>query len=131
MDENERCVCTVVLPDEAFPVKRVEALEMTAQHLNNSVGDEKQKIEEFGKNLEWCMEKMKNLTNEMDGLKSGSKPEMAELVPEVNFEQLKQEMMDLEVFVEGLMSSLNNSNSSVESLYQEVKVMKFSATIPV
>ncbi|XP_078518344.1 olfactomedin-like [Lissotriton helveticus] len=57
----------------------------------------------------------------MDGLKAGNRPEMAELVPEVTFEQLKQEMMDLEVFVEGLVLSLNNSNSSVESLYQEVQ----------
>ncbi|XP_069500512.1 olfactomedin-like [Ambystoma mexicanum] len=67
------------------------------------------------------MEKMKTLTKEIDGLKAPAKPETAELVAEVPFEHLKDELVELEVLVQALVSTLNGSNSSVVNLYEEVQ----------
>ncbi|XP_075042084.1 olfactomedin-like [Mixophyes fleayi] len=114
---KDHCVCEVVLPDSSFPAKRVGALEDETLHLNNRVEDEMQMIQEQDIRLDSYLEKLINLTKRVERLEK-MRPEG---LVEINFDVLKQEIKDMEIFILALRSKLNGSNAHVEILYTEVK----------
>ncbi|MEE6491262.1 hypothetical protein FKM82_016153 [Ascaphus truei] len=114
---KDHCVCEVLLPDSSFPAKRVGSLEHETLLLSNRVEDEMQKIEEQDIRLDSYMDRLINLTRRVERMEK-MRPEV---LMEMNFELLKKEMRDMEIFVMTLRTKLNGSNTHVDDLYTEVK----------
>ncbi|XP_053545454.1 olfactomedin-like [Bombina bombina] len=117
LNGKDRCVCEILLPDSTFPAKRVAALEEETMKMSNRVEDEMQKIEEQDIRIESHLEKLINLTKRIEALEK-LRPEG---LVEINFDLLKKEMKEMEVYVIQLRNKQNGSNTHVEILYTEVK----------
>ncbi|KAG9468364.1 hypothetical protein GDO78_022875 [Eleutherodactylus coqui] len=117
VSEGDHCVCEVLLPDSSFPAKRVGALEDETQHLINRVEDEMQKIQEQNIRLDYCIEKLMNLTKRVERLEKMRPDELTE----INFEALKKEIKEMEKTIMQLRGKVGGNNAHVESLYDEVK----------
>ncbi|XP_077148605.1 olfactomedin-like isoform X1 [Ranitomeya variabilis] len=114
---GDRCVCEVNLPDNTFPAKRVAALEDETMRLTNRVEDEMQKIQEQDIRLDNYIEKLINLTKKFEWLEK-LRPEG---LIEINFEELKKEIKEMEIVIMKIRGKVNGSNAHVEGLYTEVK----------
>uniref|UniRef100_A0A8C8REE3 Olfactomedin-like domain-containing protein n=1 Tax=Pelusios castaneus TaxID=367368 RepID=A0A8C8REE3_9SAUR len=107
MDASGHCVCTVILPDDTFPVRRMELLETSSRNLTFRVQQEM--IQEYGRRLERYEVQLQNVSRRLERL------QMGELVPtELDFQDLKKEIGEMETFVGHLRSSLNGSDHTVE-----------------
>ncbi|XP_072286054.1 olfactomedin [Pyxicephalus adspersus] len=114
---KDHCVCEVLLPDSSFPAKRVGALEDETVRLSNRVEDEMQKLEEQDIRLDTYFERIINLTKRVEHLEK-LRPEG---LIEINFDLLKKEIKELEMYVTAMRAKPNANSAQVESLYKEVK----------
>uniref|UniRef100_A0A8C5WH46 Olfactomedin-like domain-containing protein n=1 Tax=Leptobrachium leishanense TaxID=445787 RepID=A0A8C5WH46_9ANUR len=114
---RDRCVCEMLLPDSSFPAKKVGLLEDETVRLSNRVEHEMQTIEEQDIRLELLMQKLMNLTRRVEHLEKLRPQDLIEF----NFELLRMEMKEMEIFVMELRKKLNGSNTHVETLYDEVR----------
>ncbi|KAM4019839.1 olfactomedin-like [Anomaloglossus baeobatrachus] len=105
------------MPDSSFPAKRVSVLEDETLRLTNRVEDEMQMIQEQDIRLDSYVEKLMNLTRKLEWLEK-LRPEG---LMEVNFEELKKEIKEMEIVIVKIRGKINGSNAHVESLYTEVK----------
>uniref|UniRef100_A0A8C3FQM8 Olfactomedin-like domain-containing protein n=1 Tax=Chrysemys picta bellii TaxID=8478 RepID=A0A8C3FQM8_CHRPI len=111
MDASGHCVCTVILPDDTFPLRRIELLETSAHNLTLRVQQEMEKLQEYGQRLAWYEAKLQNASRRLQLL------EVGDLTPtELDFQELRKEIGDMESFVGHLRSSLNGSDTTVEVL---------------
>ncbi|XP_018427987.1 PREDICTED: olfactomedin [Nanorana parkeri] len=116
---KDHCVCEVLLPDSSFPAKRVGALEDETVRLSNRVEDEMQKLDEQDIRLDTYLEKIINLTSRVEYLEK-LRPEA---LMEVNFEVLKKEIKEMEMYISAMRVKPNGNTVEVETLYNEVKNM--------
>ncbi|XP_030075448.1 olfactomedin-4 [Microcaecilia unicolor] len=115
VDEGGQCLCTVILPDNTFPMHRMESLEITSRDLSISVQKEITKIRSYQGNLESYLERLSNLT-----LRVG-KVELGVLsYTELDFALLKLELKEMESLAVQLRASLSGSNTIVETLFIEI-----------
>uniref|UniRef100_A0A8C0JIG5 Olfactomedin-like domain-containing protein n=1 Tax=Chelonoidis abingdonii TaxID=106734 RepID=A0A8C0JIG5_CHEAB len=111
MDASGHCVCTVILPDDTFPLRRIELLESSAHNLTLRVQREMEKLQEYGQRLAWYEAKLQNASHRLQLLEAG------DLTPtELDFQELRKEIGEMESFVGHLRSSLNGSDTTVEVL---------------
>uniref|UniRef100_A0A8C5EZ82 Olfactomedin-like domain-containing protein n=1 Tax=Gopherus evgoodei TaxID=1825980 RepID=A0A8C5EZ82_9SAUR len=111
MDASGHCVCTVILPDDTFPLQRIELLESSAHNLTLRVQREMEKLQEYGQRLAWYEAKLQNASRRLQLL------EVGDLTPtELDFQELRKEIGEMESFVGHLRSSLNGSDTTVEVL---------------
>ncbi|XP_075773925.1 olfactomedin-like isoform X2 [Pelodiscus sinensis] len=116
MDASGRCVCTVVLPDSTFPLQRMELLEAAARNLSLSLQQERAKLQDYGQRLVRYEARLWNASRRLELLGVG------ELSPApLDFQDLRQEIGEMESFVGHLRSSLNGSDAAVEVVHQELQ----------
>uniref|UniRef100_A0A8C0JGM4 Olfactomedin-like domain-containing protein n=1 Tax=Chelonoidis abingdonii TaxID=106734 RepID=A0A8C0JGM4_CHEAB len=117
MDASGHCVCTVILPDDTFPLRRIELLESSAHNLTLRVQREMEKLQEYGQRLAWYEAKLQNASHRLQLLEAG------DLTPtELDFQELRKEIGEMESFVGHLRSSLNGSDTTVELQNMSVTV---------
>uniref|UniRef100_A0A674JPL8 Olfactomedin-like domain-containing protein n=1 Tax=Terrapene triunguis TaxID=2587831 RepID=A0A674JPL8_9SAUR len=110
MDASGHCVCTVILPDDTFPLRRIELLETSARNLTL-------RLQEYGQRLAWYEATLQNASRRLQLL------EVGDLTPtELDFQELRKEIGEMESFVSHLRSSLNGSDTTVELQNMSVTV---------
>nr|XP_008176001.1 olfactomedin-like [Chrysemys picta bellii] len=123
MDASGHCVCTVILPDDTFPLRRIELLETSAHNLTLRVQQEMEKLQEYGQRLAWYEAKLQNASRRLQLL------EVGDLTPtELDFQELRKEIGDMESFVGHLRSSLNGSDTTVEVVHRELQNMSVTVS---
>nr|XP_033812095.1 olfactomedin-4-like isoform X2 [Geotrypetes seraphini] len=116
VDESGQCLCTMILPDNTFPMYRMESLEISSYNLSISVQQEITKIQSYHSTLTVYLEKLSNLTHRVE------KVEMGEVsYKELDFTLLKLEIREMESLAFQLSVSLNGSNIIVETLLMEIR----------
>ncbi|XP_068103961.1 olfactomedin-4-like [Hyperolius riggenbachi] len=115
LDENGVCHCTVVLPDTTFPADRLENLENANHNLTIVVKEESTKIQIYESTLVLYMDQLKDLAKRVQIMELGGIS-----YTELDFELIKLEIQELEALIMQLKTSLNGSNTIVETLYQEI-----------
>ncbi|KAH1187519.1 hypothetical protein KIL84_020268, partial [Mauremys mutica] len=116
LNENGVCQCSVYLPDTAFPVQKVEMLEITARVLSEKFEIELTKVSQYTKAIEMYEQKIQNLTIKVQHMESTSVS-----YTELDFQLLKLEINEMERLVTQLKSTLVGSNVIVEQLYVEIR----------
>ncbi|TFJ99449.1 alanine aminotransferase 1 [Platysternon megacephalum] len=123
MDASGHCVCTVILPDDTFPLRRIELLETSARNLTLRVQREMEKLQEYGQRLAWHEAKLQNASRRLRWLETG------DLTPtELDFQELRKEIGEMESFVGHLRSSLNGSDTTVEVVHRELQNMSVTVS---
>ncbi|CAM5122176.1 unnamed protein product [Natator depressus] len=123
MDASGHCVCTVILPDDTFPLQRIELLETSARNLTFRVQWEMKKLQEYGQRLAWYEAKLQNASRRLQLL------EVGDLTPtELAFQELRKEIGEMESFVGHLRSSLNGSDTTVEVVHRELQNMSVTVS---
>ncbi|XP_067413347.1 olfactomedin-like [Emydura macquarii macquarii] len=123
MDASGHCVCTVILPDDTFPVRRMELLEMSSRNLTFRVQHEMEKIREYGQRLGRYEARLQNVSRQLELLQVG------ELNPtELDFQELRKEIDEMESYVGNLHSSLNGSDHTVEVVHREIQNMSVTVS---
>ncbi|XP_065437232.1 olfactomedin-4 [Chrysemys picta bellii] len=115
LNENGVCQCSVYLPDTAFPVQKVEMLEITARVLSEKFEIELTKVRQYTKAIEIYEQKIRNLTIKVEHMESTSVS-----YTELDFQLLKLEINEMQRLVTQLKSTLG-SNVIVEQLYVEIR----------
>ncbi|KAM9323950.1 olfactomedin-4-like [Gastrophryne carolinensis] len=115
VDERGVCQCSVTLPDNTFPVDRLEVLEISNRELSTSVQQEITKIKNYQATLTEYIQKLRNLTRRVEVMELGGIS-----YTELDFQLLKLEIRQIESLVVKLKSSINGSNVLVESLFVEI-----------
>ncbi|XP_078097176.1 olfactomedin-4-like [Mustelus asterias] len=111
------CVCSVILPDNSFPVEKVEYLETAYQELSINVQREISKVQEYTRTLSVHTSKLLNLTRRVEVVENGHS------YTELDFELLKLEIREMLSLTSQLKISLNGSNSVIDRLYSEIMNM--------
>ncbi|XP_044843896.1 olfactomedin-like [Mauremys mutica] len=123
MDASGHCVCTVILPDDTFPLRRIELLETSARNLTLRVQREMEKLQEYEQRLAWYEAKLQNASRRLQLLEAG------DLTPtELDFQELRKEIGEMESFVGHLRSSLNGSDTTVEVVHRELQNMSVTVS---
>ncbi|XP_026514553.1 olfactomedin-like [Terrapene carolina triunguis] len=123
MDASGHCVCTVILPDDTFPLRRIELLETSARNLTLRVQREMEKLQEYGQRLAWYEATLQNASRRLQLL------EVGDLTPtELDFQELRKEIGEMESFVSHLRSSLNGSDTTVEVVHRELQNMSVTVS---
>ncbi|XP_075463022.1 olfactomedin-4-like [Ascaphus truei] len=115
LNEEGVCQCSVILPDSAFPVHRMEYLEIANYNLSKSVQQEISKIHSYQVSLTGHLEKLRNLTRRVELIEMGGVS-----YTQLDFELLKLEIREMESLVVQLRSSMEGSNALVETLFVEI-----------
>ncbi|KAM4795993.1 olfactomedin-4 [Rhinophrynus dorsalis] len=118
LDEHGTCQCSVYMPDNSFPVLKVEHMELTVQGLAVKVEREISKIEEYTKSIEFYEQRIKNLTVKIEAMERTSVS-----YTELEFELLKLEIREMEKLVSQLKSSIAGGNVIVDQLFVEIRNM--------
>ncbi|XP_067875234.1 olfactomedin-4-like isoform X2 [Heterodontus francisci] len=108
------CVCSVILPDNSFPVEKVEYLEKTSQELSISIQHEISKVQQYTRTLSVHTAKLVNLTRRVERMETGGS------YTQLDFELLKLEIRELVALTNQLKVSFNGSNSIIDQLYSEI-----------
>ncbi|XP_078518342.1 olfactomedin-4-like [Lissotriton helveticus] len=116
VDDKGNCLCKVILPDNTFPMPRMESLEFTAYHLNISVQQQLTKIQSYRSSFNLYLQRLQNLTRRVEVMELGGVS-----YTELDFELLKVEIREIESLVTQLRASMDGSNVIVETLYTEIK----------
>nr|XP_033811824.1 olfactomedin-4-like [Geotrypetes seraphini] len=116
VDESGRCLCTVILPDNTFPMHRMESLEVSSYNLSISVQQEISKIQSYQNTLIVYLEKLSNLTHRVEKVEMGDVS-----YTELDFTLLKLEIREMESLALQLNVSLEGSNIIVETLLMEIR----------
>nr|XP_005987920.1 PREDICTED: olfactomedin-4-like isoform X2 [Latimeria chalumnae] len=116
LDEGGSCVCSITLPNNVFPVERMEYLEIYSRELNFTFHQELLKVQKYERSITLYAQKLKNLTQTVDVIQYGRAS-----ISELDFEVLRVEIYEMESLVLQLRTSLGSSNTIVEKLYLEIK----------
>ncbi|XP_030076010.1 olfactomedin-4 [Microcaecilia unicolor] len=116
VDEGGQCLCTVILPDNSFPMHRMEFLEITSSNLSISVQQEITKIQSYRSSLAVYLERLSNLTLRVEKVELGILS-----YTELDFALLKLEIKEMESLAVQLRTSLNGSNIIAETLFMEIQ----------
>uniref|UniRef100_UPI00398F4DA5 olfactomedin-like n=1 Tax=Pristiophorus japonicus TaxID=55135 RepID=UPI00398F4DA5 len=111
------CVCSVILPDNTFPVQRMEYLEISSRELNVSMQREIIKVQQYSRTLSVYSVKLVNLTRRVERMETGGS------YTQLDFELLKQEIRELVYLTNQLRVTVNGSNTIIEQLYSEIENM--------
>ncbi|XP_078097178.1 olfactomedin-4-like [Mustelus asterias] len=111
------CVCSVILPDNRFPVEKVEYLETAYQELSINVQREISKVQEYTRTLSVHTSKLLNLTRRVEVVENGCS------YTQLDFELLKLEIREMLSLTSQLKISLSGSNSVIDRLYSEIMNM--------
>uniref|UniRef100_UPI00398EB032 olfactomedin-4-like n=1 Tax=Pristiophorus japonicus TaxID=55135 RepID=UPI00398EB032 len=111
------CVCSVILPDNTFPVQRMEYLEISSQELSVSVQREISKVQQYSRTLSVYSVKLVNLTRRVQRMETGGS------YTQLDFELLKLEIRELVSLTSRLRLTVNGSNTIIEQLYSEIANM--------
>ncbi|KAG6926293.1 olfactomedin-like [Chelydra serpentina] len=123
MDASGHCVCTVILPDDTFPLRRLELLETSARNLTLRVQREMETLQDYGQRLARYEAKLHNASRRLQGLETG------DLTPaELDFQELRKEIDEMEHVVGHLRSSLNGSDTTVEVVHRELQNMSVTVS---
>ncbi|XP_051900027.1 olfactomedin-4-like [Pristis pectinata] len=109
------CVCTVILPDDTFPVEKMEYLEATTTDLSISVQSEISKVQQYAQIISMHTVKLLNLTQRVESIETGSS------YTQLDFELLKLEIQELVSLTTQLKVTINGSNTIIEQLYKEIE----------
>ncbi|KAH0624451.1 hypothetical protein JD844_031881 [Phrynosoma platyrhinos] len=123
LDNHGVCQCSVYLPDTAFPVRRMESLEILAQQLSVKFDKEISKVSQYTKDIEVYEKRILNLTSRIQYLEKTSVS-----YTELDFQLIKLEIKEMERLVTELKMSLTGSNVIVEQLYVEIKNLSLMVT---
>ncbi|XP_053311422.1 olfactomedin-4 [Spea bombifrons] len=118
VDEKGMCSCSVHMPDNTFPVVRMENLEITANALSVKVEREISKIIDYRKSIEFYEQRIRNLTTKVEKMEKTSIS-----YTELDFELLKMEIIEMERLVSQLKTSVADGNVIVDQLYAEIRNM--------
>ncbi|XP_078287114.1 olfactomedin-4-like [Rhinoraja longicauda] len=109
------CECAVILPDNTFPVQRMEYLERTSRTLNLSVQLEISKVREYTRTLLVQASRLVNLTRRVESIETGGS------YTQLDFELLKLEIRELVSLTAQLRVTFNGSNTIISQLYKEIE----------
>ncbi|XP_051900029.1 olfactomedin-4-like [Pristis pectinata] len=109
------CVCTVILPDDTFPVEKMEYLEATTTELSISVQSEISKVQQYAQIISMHTVKLLNLTQRVESIETGGS------YTQLDFELLKLEIQELVSLTTQLKVTINGSNTIIEQLYKEIE----------
>ncbi|CAH2223978.1 olfactomedin-4 [Pelobates cultripes] len=116
-DDKGICSCSVQIPDNTFPVARMEVLENTASALSLKVEREISKISEYTRSIQFYEQRIRNLSIKVETMEKTSIS-----YTQLDFEFLKLEIAEMEKLVSQLKTSVTG-NVIVEQLYTEIKNM--------
>ncbi|XP_007909262.1 olfactomedin-4 [Callorhinchus milii] len=117
IERDVKCVCSVVMPDNIFPVERMEYLEATSQNLSTSVQTETLKVQMYGQTLSLYTQQLQNLTLRLQAMESGAG------YTELQFDALRVEIQELLSLTSQLRSTVNGSEAIIERLHFQIKNM--------
>ncbi|XP_062983851.1 olfactomedin-4-like [Elgaria multicarinata webbii] len=123
VDDRGICHCSVLVPQDAFPVKRVEVLEVQARSLTQRCDRELSKVTEYIKVIDAYGQKILNLTERVEHM---HKSQVS--YTELDFEMVKLEIQEMETLISQLKVSMGDSNVVVQQLYVEIKNMSLMVT---
>lgn len=109
------CECSVILPDNTFPVERMEYLERTSRKLNISVQLEISKVKEYTHTMSVYTSRLVNLTRRVERIETGGS------YTQLDFELLKLEIRELVSLTSQLKVTLNGSNTIINQLFKEIE----------
>nr|XP_033809855.1 olfactomedin-4-like [Geotrypetes seraphini] len=116
VDEGGQCLCTMIMPDNTFPMYRMESLETASHNLTISVQREITKIQSYQSSLAVYMERLSNLTRRVENVELGIVS-----YRELDFTLMKLEIQEMETLAVQLRASFNGSNTIVETLFMEIQ----------
>ncbi|KAJ6661685.1 hypothetical protein lerEdw1_013207 [Lerista edwardsae] len=116
LDNQGVCHCSVYLPDTAFPVEKVERLEILAQQLSAKFDSELSKVSQYTKDIEIYEKTLRNLTVRIEHMEMSSVS-----YTQLDFQIIRVEISEMERLISQLKTSLTGSNVIVEQLYVEIK----------
>uniref|UniRef100_H3BF33 Olfactomedin-like domain-containing protein n=1 Tax=Latimeria chalumnae TaxID=7897 RepID=H3BF33_LATCH len=107
--------CPVTLPDIAIPVRRMEKLEILSHGLSARLQQQLALIGEYNVSLMESLQELQNLARRVRMVEVGVS------FSELDFELLRLEVQRMKTTVVELRASLNQSNESIDKLYDEVQ----------
>ncbi|KAM6446992.1 olfactomedin-4 isoform 2-T2 [Liasis olivaceus] len=116
LDDHGICQCSVYLPDTAFPVQKVENLEILAQELSVKFDSELSKVSQYTKAIALYEERILNLTIRIEQMEKTSVS-----YTELDFQLIKLEIKEMERLVTQLKMSLTGSNVIIDQLFVEIR----------
>ncbi|XP_062983449.1 olfactomedin-4 [Elgaria multicarinata webbii] len=116
LDDHRVCQCSVYLPDTAFPVQRMERLEIIAQQLSKKFDSELSKVSQYTKEIDAYEKRILNLSIKIEHMEKTSVS-----YTELDFQLMRLEISEMEKLVTQLKLTLTGSNVVVEQLYEEIK----------
>ncbi|XP_047576032.1 olfactomedin-4 [Lutra lutra] len=117
-DDHGTCQCSVTLPDTAFPVQRVERLEVTAHELSQKFEKELSKVREYVQLISVYEKKLSNLTIRVEIMEKDTIS-----YTELDFELIKIEVKEMEKLITQLKGSVVGSTAVVNQLEVEIRNM--------
>ncbi|XP_019505905.1 PREDICTED: olfactomedin-4 [Hipposideros armiger] len=117
-DDRGTCVCSVALPDNTFPVERVERLEFTAHILSEKYQKELSKVKEYVQLIRIYEKKLVNLTVRVEIMEKDSIS-----YTELDFELIKLEVKEMEKLIIRLKDGFSGSSEIVDQLEVEIRNM--------
>ncbi|XP_047467860.1 olfactomedin-4-like [Mugil cephalus] len=112
------CVCSVFLPDSAFPADRVQHMQQLTTDLTLEVEIQMNKILHYGGKLDVFLGELLDLTVRVALMESSPDNYIT-----LDFELLRVEITEFESLVSQLRDSLNTSSPMLDSLYSEIHNM--------
>ncbi|XP_032729804.1 olfactomedin-4 [Lontra canadensis] len=117
-DDDGTCQCSVTLPDTAFPVQRVERLEVMAHVLSQKFEKELSKVREYVQLINVYEKKLSNLTIRVEIMEKDTIS-----YTELDFELIKIEVKEMEKLITQLKGSVAGSTAVVNQLEVEIRNM--------
>uniref|UniRef100_A0AC11AXK8 Olfactomedin 4 n=1 Tax=Ovis aries TaxID=9940 RepID=A0AC11AXK8_SHEEP len=117
-DDRGVCQCSVILPDNTFPVVRVERLEITAQTISKKFEKELSKVKEYVQLISKYEEKLLNLTVRVSIMEKDSIS-----YTELDFELIKVEVKEMEKLIKQLKVGFAGSTVIIDQLEVEIRNM--------
>ncbi|XP_069495597.1 olfactomedin-4 [Ambystoma mexicanum] len=116
VDNHGTCQCSVYLPDNTFPIVRLEELEMTIHILSIRAEQELSTIEGYTRSIEIYEHKIRNLSLKVEIMEKTSVS-----YSELDFEILKIELAEIERVIIQLKFTVGNGNQLIDQLHVEIK----------
>ncbi|XP_017509673.2 olfactomedin-4 [Manis javanica] len=117
-DDRGTCQCSVTLPDTAFPVQRVERLELIAYNLTQKFEKEFSKVKEYVQLINVYEKKLSSLTVRIEIMEKDTIS-----YTELDFALIKIEVKEMEKLVIQLKNSFVGSTEIVDQLEVEIRNM--------
>ncbi|XP_037019164.2 olfactomedin-4 [Artibeus jamaicensis] len=117
-DDRGTCLCSVALPDTAFPVERVEHLESTALTLSQKFERELSKVKEYVQLISIYEKKLSNLTVRVEIMEKDTIS-----YTELDFELIRLEVEEMKKLIIQLKGSFVGSSDIIDQLEVEIRNM--------